>query len=318
MPSDNELINNFKQAFSTIFNNYNPGPEFISKFSELLDKWGSVFSEKGIYLEKDILLTPKTPHPHPNKINLTLLHLIISIANVEAVKILVDHPNKHMRIPRNIKHSSTNNALHFVGLYSRNDCSNDAAAIAFNQRLIQIAKILSDTEQEERLEIDLEEAKTADQLHADGGTFAHSIVFGGSLALMQFLITQQKGGITLENIKRVFTMPRKDGLGPLAMARQLGLVSADRFEKYYDAQVKPIPNNKRTCQDNPAQNEDRKRAKSSANIQIPPLISQPPLNVDGVILPPPRVLAGEVNVRIKIEPGTENGGQQGLSPKLTP
>lgn len=181
---------------------------------------------------------PRHVHLWP-KVN--LLHIMIKKANVEAVKFLVDHPNDLARIPRNVGHDSTNNALHFAGLSTKSDAGipvNEQAIVKKNNtNLIEIMKILSDPQKTDHLEIDILKAKAKQQLHNDGGTLAHAVCIGGSRQVLKWLSTQQ------EFPMQALCLPRNDGCRPGDIGGEISHASVVTIVNYF---ATPQPNSNNT------------------------------------------------------------------------
>lgn len=103
----------------------------------------------------------------------TLLHLMVKAKNVDAVKKLTAGNNPSQHIPRNVKHNSTNNLLHFCGLWAQSDIQQiekGQVQSLVNKELIEIIKILGDTNHSDHLPLDVEKSVR----HRDGGTHAHA------------------------------------------------------------------------------------------------------------------------------------------------
>jgi len=141
--------------------------------------------------------------------NYSLLHVMVALQDLNAVRDLVDAPHAFQRIPRNVKHCSTNNLLHFCGLFAKCDnmyFSHDNSSL--NAKMIAIASLISNPNEPDHLPLDVKNSKR----HSDGGTHAHSAAIAGAKDLLEFF-----NNYSSEN---AFLIPRYDGKRPIDFAKE--------------------------------------------------------------------------------------------------
>lgn len=177
----------------------------------------------------------------PELDDMNLLHIFIKLRNINGVRSMVglDLPssekNSYNSIPRNSIHASTNNALHFCALYARNDedynRKHNPITQPLNADMIEIIKIISDFNANDRLPLDVEKSVK----HADGGTHVHAAFIAGALDVaLYFLCFNAKA----------FTYPRYDGKTPIDFAGELSRNHMDSVKKLkpYIETIFPSPN----------------------------------------------------------------------------
>lgn len=147
-----------------------------------------------------------------DKSGCTLLHAAVMLGNVEAVRILLTHPNEKIRIDcRQLAgHRSDhgNTLMHLAGCY--------ASAQGGNANYIQIMKLLN------------QHGLPYDVRHTDGGTPAHSAAINGGADVLHFLESQKPG---------LCALPRDDGKTPYDFAKEYKKSAA----MAYLQQFVPVP-----------------------------------------------------------------------------